>query len=63
MQLGGGTVYQRGYAILLGTAQDGGVPLIHLNHSNPLQGSGPERDWLAARGIRIGTFGARWRLD
>ena len=39
------------------------VRLIHLNHSNPLQGPGPERDWLAARGIRTGTFGARWRLD
>jgi pyrroloquinoline quinone biosynthesis protein B len=39
------------------------VQLIHLNHSNPLQGPGPERDWLAAQGIGVGTFGVRWRLD
>jgi len=39
------------------------VQLTHLNHSNPLHGPGPERDWLATRGIRVGTFGARWRLD
>ncbi len=39
------------------------VRLIHLNHTNPLHEPGPERDWLAARGIGVGTFGARWRLD
>jgi pyrroloquinoline quinone biosynthesis protein B len=39
------------------------VHLIHLNHSNPLLRSGPERDWLAARGIGVGSFGMRWRLD
>ena len=38
------------------------VRLIHLNHSNPLHRSGPERAWLAARGIGVGAFGERWRL-
>ena len=38
------------------------VRLIHLNHTNPLLASGPEREWLAARGIAIGTFGERWGL-
>ena len=38
------------------------VRLIHLNHTNPLLASGPERDWLAARGIGVGTFGERWAL-
>jgi pyrroloquinoline quinone biosynthesis protein B len=38
------------------------VRLIHLNHSNPLHRSGPERDWLAARGIGVGAFGERWWL-
>jgi len=36
--------------------------LIHLNHTNPLLAPGPERDWLAARGISVGTFGERWVL-
>jgi pyrroloquinoline quinone biosynthesis protein B len=36
--------------------------LIHLNHTNPLLASGPEREWLAARGIAVGTFGERWGL-
>jgi pyrroloquinoline quinone biosynthesis protein B len=39
------------------------VYLIHLNHSNPLLRSGSEREWLAARGIGVGTAGLRWRLD
>ncbi|MGD9403665.1 MAG: pyrroloquinoline quinone biosynthesis protein PqqB, partial [Anaerolineae bacterium] len=39
------------------------VHLIHLNHSNPLLRSGPEREWLVARGIGVGTAGMRWRLD
>lgn len=39
------------------------VRLVHLNHSNPLHRVGPERDWLAAQGIGVGAFGARWRLD
>ncbi|MFN2243873.1 MAG: MBL fold metallo-hydrolase [Anaerolineae bacterium] len=39
------------------------VRLIHLNHSNPLNQPGPEREWLAARGIGVGARGARWRLD
>jgi len=36
--------------------------LIHLNHTNPLFAPGPERDWIAARGIRIAAFGDRWTL-
>jgi pyrroloquinoline quinone biosynthesis protein B len=39
------------------------VRLIHLNHSNPLTGPGPERTWLAAQGIGVGALGDRWRLD
>ena len=39
------------------------VRLIHLNHSNPLHRPGPERAWLAAQGIGVGVFGARWSLD
>ena len=31
------------------------VHLIHLNHTNPLLAPGPERDWLSARGLNIGT--------
>ena len=38
------------------------VRLIHLNHTNPLLAPGPERDWLAARGISVGAFGERWVL-
>ena len=38
------------------------VRLIHLNHTNPLLASGPERSWLAAQGIRIGALGDRWGL-
>ncbi|MCP4540215.1 MAG: MBL fold metallo-hydrolase [Chloroflexi bacterium] len=38
------------------------VQMIHLNHSNPLHQEGPERDWLAAQGIGVGSFGARWKL-
>lgn len=39
------------------------VHLIHLNHSNPLLWPGPERDWLAGRGIGVGAVGMRWMLD
>ncbi len=39
------------------------VQMIHLNHSNPLHQAGPERDWLAAQGISVGSFGTRWELD
>jgi pyrroloquinoline quinone biosynthesis protein B len=43
-----------------------GVPsesvMIHLNHSNPLFADGPERQWLAGRGVKVGAFGQRWRL-
>jgi len=45
---------------LAGVACD--VRLIHLNHSNPLLEPGPERAWLAAQGIGVGTFGDRWVL-
>jgi pyrroloquinoline quinone biosynthesis protein B len=38
------------------------VRLIHLNHSNPLLAPGPEWDWLAARGMRVGASGDRWVL-
>jgi pyrroloquinoline quinone biosynthesis protein B len=41
---------------------DGDVRLIHLNHTNPLLVSGPERDGLAAQGIGVGAFGERWVL-
>jgi pyrroloquinoline quinone biosynthesis protein B len=44
------------------TGVDSDVRLIHLNHSNPLLTPGRERSWLAARGIGLGAFGARWRL-
>jgi pyrroloquinoline quinone biosynthesis protein B len=43
-------------------AVDCDLRLIHLNHSNPLHQPGPERDWLAERGIGVGAFGDRWRL-
>jgi pyrroloquinoline quinone biosynthesis protein B len=39
------------------------VRLIHLNHSNPLHRPGPERERLGRRGIGVGGFGDRWRLD
>lgn len=42
---------------------DRDVRLIHLNHTNPLHRPGPERAWLAAQGLSVGAFGARWRLD
>jgi pyrroloquinoline quinone biosynthesis protein B len=38
------------------------VRLIHLNHTNPLLASGPERNWLAGQGICVGAFGDRWGL-
>ena len=42
---------------------EGEVRLIHLNHSNPLQRPGQEREWLAARGLGVGVTGTSWRLD
>ena len=42
---------------------DSEVRLIHLNHSNPLLKQGPEREWLAARGVGVGATGMSWRLD
>lgn len=38
------------------------VRLIHLNHTNPLLAPGPEREWLLAHGVDIGTSGERWGL-
>jgi pyrroloquinoline quinone biosynthesis protein B len=45
---------------LAGVACD--LRLIHLNHSNPLHHAGPERDWLAERGVSVGAQGDRWTL-
>jgi pyrroloquinoline quinone biosynthesis protein B len=45
---------------LAGMACD--VRLIHLNHSNPLHRAGPERTWLAERGIYVGRVGSKWEL-
>jgi pyrroloquinoline quinone biosynthesis protein B len=45
------------------TGVDCDVWMIHLNHSNPLHRAGPERDWLAAQRIGVGSFGTRWRLN
>jgi pyrroloquinoline quinone biosynthesis protein B len=39
------------------------VRLIHLNHSNPLNDPGPERDWLAVQGLGVGALGDCWPLD
>lgn len=39
------------------------VHLIHLNHTNPLWDAGPERAWLAERGVGVGATGQRWRLS
>jgi len=44
------------------TGVDCDVRLIHLNHSNPLHHPGPERNWLAARGMGVGMTGDRWSL-
>jgi pyrroloquinoline quinone biosynthesis protein B len=38
------------------------IHLIHLNHTNPLLRSSPERAWLVAQGFNIGAVGQRWRL-
>jgi pyrroloquinoline quinone biosynthesis protein B len=47
-------------ARLAGTSAD--VRLIHLNHTNPLLAPGPEREWLAGRGLGVGARGDRWGL-
>jgi pyrroloquinoline quinone biosynthesis protein B len=36
--------------------------LIHLNHSNPLHYPGPERHWLAGKGLKVGEEGQMWEL-
>lgn len=38
------------------------VRLIHLNHTNPLWDDGPERAWVAERGVGVGAIGDRWSL-
>ena len=38
------------------------VRLVHLNHTNPLWDDGPERAWVAERGVGVGATGDRWRL-
>jgi pyrroloquinoline quinone biosynthesis protein B len=38
------------------------VRLVHLNHSNPLHHDGPEREYVAARGISVAAMGDRWVL-
>ncbi|MFC2030793.1 MBL fold metallo-hydrolase [Chloroflexota bacterium] len=39
------------------------VRLVHLNHTNPLLQPGPEREWLAGKGIGLGETGMRWKLE
>ena len=39
------------------------VRLIHLNHTNPLWDDGPERAWVAERGVGVGATGDRWVLE
>lgn len=38
------------------------VRLIHLNHTNPLWDDGPERAWVAERGVGVAATGDRWSL-
>jgi pyrroloquinoline quinone biosynthesis protein B len=38
------------------------VRLIHLNHTNPLWDDGPERAWVAERGVGVGATGDKWVL-
>jgi pyrroloquinoline quinone biosynthesis protein B len=40
----------------------GEIALIHLNHTNPLHYPGPERAWLAARGLQVAEAGMKWEL-
>ncbi len=47
-------------ARLAGLAAD--IRFTHLNHSNPLHRPGPEREWLEARGFRVGERGEVWEL-
>ena len=66
-ELQGHTISQVPHPLVTDTAGrlagvDCDVRLIHLNHTNPLLDSGPERGWLAERGIGVGAFGQRWAL-
>jgi pyrroloquinoline quinone biosynthesis protein B len=38
------------------------VTLIHLNHTNPLVGAGPERAAVETAGFEVGPEGRRWAL-
>lgn len=40
----------------------GNVTLIHLNHTNPLLHSDSARQWVAARGLKLGKTGMQWML-
>jgi pyrroloquinoline quinone biosynthesis protein B len=67
-ELPGRDLNQIPHALATDTAErlagvDCDVRLIHLNHSNPLHKPGAEQDWLADRGIGVGTCGDRWSLD
>lgn len=66
-ELPGCTISQVPHPLVTDTAErlagvDCEVRLIHLNHTNPLLDSGPEREWLAERGISVAAFGERWAL-
>lgn len=39
------------------------VRFIHLNHTNPLLRSGPERRWLEEQGFGVAHQGERWHLE
>jgi pyrroloquinoline quinone biosynthesis protein B len=67
-ELPGRDLHEIPHPLVIGTVErlagmDRDVWLIHLNHSNPLHGPGPEREWLAAQGIGVGALGDRWPLD
>ena len=67
-ELPGRDVAQIPHPLATDTAQrlagaQGEVRLIHLNHSNPLLRLGPERAWLAERGVGVGVTGMHWRLE
>ena len=66
-ELPGRNVTQIGHPLVTDTvarlvAVPADVRFIHLNHSNPLHRRGPERDWIEARGFRVGRAGDMWEL-
>lgn len=44
------------------TGASGQVVLVHLNHTNPLLGSGAEREWIESLGHQVGSYLQRWIL-